>query len=288
MRSSTVKRSLLWSPVFGLAPHGLIGLVLVAVFWILNWTLPGMRTHVLFFPLWLGYILTVDAIVLRRRGSSLLTRSPAGFVLLFLASAPAWWLFELLNWRTGNWQYSGRGQFSGVEYFLLATVSFSTVVPAVFETAELVRSFDWMRRLYNGPRLGFLRSVYRVMPLVGFAMLGLALIWPDYFYPLVWGWVFFIIEPINARRGRRSLIAYVGRGDWRPVVALALGALVCGFFWEMWNYYSFPKWTYNTPGVEFLYVFEMPLLGFIGYLPFAFELYAIAHLLLPRQPDLRL
>ena len=232
-------------------------------------------------------MLTVDAIVLRRRGSSLLIRSPGGFALLFLCSAPAWWLFELLNWRTGNWQYSGRGQFSDLEYFLLATVSFSTVIPAVFETAELVRSSKWMPRLSNGPRLKSLPTVYRVMPFVGLTMLGLALIWPTYFYPLVWGWVFFVIEPINARWGRRSLIACVGRSDWRPVIALALGALICGFFWEMWNYYSFPKWTYNTPGVEFLYVFEMPLLGFIGYLPFAFELYAIAHLL-PRQPDLRL
>ncbi|MCZ0454684.1 hypothetical protein, partial [Escherichia coli] len=71
------------------------------------------------------------------------------------------------------------------------------------------------------------------------------------------------------------------RGDWRPVAALMLGALICGFFWEMWNIYSSPKWLYSTPGVEFLYVFEMPLLGYLGYLPFALELYALVHLLMP-------
>lgn len=44
--------------------------------------LPGLRTTtVLFFPLWLGYILTVDALVLRQRGTSLLTRSPKSFAL---------------------------------------------------------------------------------------------------------------------------------------------------------------------------------------------------------------
>ena len=23
----------------------------------------------------------------------------------------------------------------------------------------------------------------------------------------------------------------------------------CGFFWELWNVYAYPKWTYRTPGV---------------------------------------
>ena len=59
-----------------LAPHGWVGLALISVAWPLNWALPGMRTHLLFFPLWLGYALAVDALVLRRRGTSLLTRSP--------------------------------------------------------------------------------------------------------------------------------------------------------------------------------------------------------------------
>ena len=30
--------------------------------WPLNWGLEGMRSHVGFFPLWLGYCLTVDAL----------------------------------------------------------------------------------------------------------------------------------------------------------------------------------------------------------------------------------
>ena len=41
-------------------PQGWLGLLLVAVCWPLNWTLPGNRTAYLFFPLWLGYILVVD------------------------------------------------------------------------------------------------------------------------------------------------------------------------------------------------------------------------------------
>mgnify|MGYP004705017605 CR=1 FL=1 len=40
--------------------HGWLGLTLVAVFWALNWFLSGLRTHWGFFPLWLGYALTVE------------------------------------------------------------------------------------------------------------------------------------------------------------------------------------------------------------------------------------
>src|SRR5437763_10788591 len=72
---------------------------------------------------------------------------------------------------------------------------------------------------------------------------------------------------------------YLERGDWRLIVSLSVGALICGFFWEMWNYYSWPKWIYHTPGAQFLEVFEMPLLGYGGYVPFAPELFVLRNLL---------
>src|SRR5437773_439194 len=49
------------------------------------------------FSLWLGYILVVDGLVLRQSGTSLLHRSPRHFALLFLASAPTWWIFVRLE-----------------------------------------------------------------------------------------------------------------------------------------------------------------------------------------------
>jgi hypothetical protein len=70
---------------------------------------------------------------------------------------------------------------------------------------------------------------------IGLAMLALVMMWPTRFYPFVWGSVFFVVEPINAWCDRRSLLDYLRRGDWRPVAALALGRLICGFFWELWN-----------------------------------------------------
>ena len=272
----------------GLALHGWVGVFLIGLAWPLNWGLPGLRTHLLFFPLWLGYALVVDALVLRRSGTSILSRSPRDFALLFACSAPAWWLFEAFNERTHNWQYLGGDRFGGLTYFLLTTLSFSTVMPAVFGTAELVRSAGWMRRLSGGPRLAPTRGLLLAMLGTGLAMVALSMALPGYFYPFLWGSAFFLAEPINAWRGRPSLLGYLGRGDWRPVAALGLGALVCGFFWEMWNFWSYPKWAYHTPGVEFLHVFEMPLLGFLGYPPFGLELFALLHLIAPRSLRLRL
>jgi hypothetical protein len=267
--------------------QGWLGLLLLALCWPLNWTLPGMRTAYLFFPLWLGYILVMDALVQGRTGTSLWTRSRLDFVLLFMASTPVWWLFELINHRTGNWEYLGSATFAPFEYYLLCTISFSTVMPAVFETAEWVGSFRWMQRFASGPCLQPTPALNRAFLLTGAAMLTLTLAWPRYCYPFVWTSLVLILEPLNCWLGRRYFLQDLQRGDWRLVVSLSLGAVICGFFWEMWNYYSYPKWIYHTPGAQFLHIFEMPLLGYGGYIPFALELCALKNLLWPRSAGLR-
>jgi hypothetical protein len=255
-----------------------LGLALVAVFWVLNWGLEGLRTHWGFFPLWLGYCLTVDALTVRRTGNSLVTRSHRAYIGLFLASVPAWWLFELINQRTRNWIYLDNGLIGPVEHALLASLAFSTVIPAVFGTAELVSSFGWVQRLSSGPRIAPTKTLLRSFLLAGLTMLALTLAWPRYFYPLVWLSVFFILEPVNHRLGYRTLLERTTTGDWHQIVSLWLGTLICGFFWEFWNFWSFPKWIYNVPFVDFARIFEMPLLGYGGYLPFALELFALYHL----------
>jgi len=259
--------------------HGWIGLALIAVFWWLNWSLTGLRTHWGFFPLWLGYCLSVDALVVLRKGTSMLTRSFSGYVVMFLISAPGWWLFELLNLRTQNWFYDGAEYFSRFEYFLLCSLSFSTVMPAVFGTAELVSTFDWLRRVRAGPVVPATTGVVLTLFFAGWLMLALLLAWPTYFFPFLWGAVCLILEPLNVWLRNRSLLSYTATGDWRPLLGLSVGCLICGIFWEMWNFYSYPKWTYQVPHVDFLHVFEMPILGYLGYVVFAWELYVLYHLM---------
>ncbi len=271
-----------------LAPQGWAGVLLLATCWPLNWTLPGIRTAYLFFPLWLGYILLVDALVLARTGSSLWTRSRRAFALLFVVSSPVWWLFEAVNGRTQNWKYVGSESFSRVEYYLLCTICFSTVMPAVFETAELVRTFGWIKRIPAGRRIAPTRRLGLGLLLSGSVMLVFTLVWPRYFYPFLWISLVLLLEPVNRWLGRRNFLEQLQIGDWRPVISLSLGALICGFFWELWNYWSYPKWIYHTPGAQFLHVFEMPLLGYGGYIPFALELFALKNFLWPRGPRLQL
>jgi hypothetical protein len=113
------------------------------------------------------------------------------------------------------------------------------------------------------------------MALLGGVMLLLTLLWPRWFFPLLWGSLFCLIEPLNHRLGRRTLLADLARGDWRPVISLSLGCLLCGFFWEMWNYHAYPKWIYRIPYADWLPIFEMPLAGYLGYLPFSWELFSL-------------
>jgi hypothetical protein len=44
----------------------------------------------------------------------------------------------------------------------------------------------------------------------------------------------------------------------------------------MWNYYSYAKWIYTIPYVQRFEIFEMPLLGYAGYLPFGLACAVIA------------
>jgi hypothetical protein len=193
--------------------RGWLGLILVAVCWTLNWCLPGLRTHWAFFPLWVGYCLTVDALVFVRKGSSIYSRSPKGWVLLFLFSVPGWWLFELLNARTGNWAYAGADHFSDRQYYALTSLNFSTVMPAVLGTAEMVGSFGWVRRLPRWVRIRPTGRTTRIFFGLGCTMMALLLLRPNYFFPFLWLSVYFLLEPLNVWSGNDSLLDSTRGGD---------------------------------------------------------------------------
>jgi hypothetical protein len=244
----------------------------------LNWSLDGLRTHWGFFPLWLGYCLTVDALVKKRCETSLLTRSPQKYLGLFLISAPSWWLFELFNSHLKNWQYAGKEYFTDLEYALLATLSFSTVIPAVFGSAELVSTFSWVKKINLPISLKPSSKTLLIFSSMGILLLIAILKWPAIFYPFVWITVFLLIEPFNFKAGFSSLLIFTVNKNWQPVISLAIGTLICGFFWEMWNFYSYPKWVYHLPHVNAPKLFEMPLPGYLGYIPFSFELFTLTSL----------
>jgi len=196
---------------------------------------------------------------------------------MFLISFPFWWLFEALNEVVQYWHYSEREQFTDLEYFLLASLSFSTVLPAVFGTSELVSSFFKKWKVKRWMKLGGEKWQQIVIFIAGWIMLSIVLTKPQYGAAFLWISIYFIIDPLNVWMGHRSLLAETGKGNWSSVWILWIACLFCGFFWEMWNFYSNPKWYYTIPGVDFLYIFEMPLPGYLGYFPFALELFAMYH-----------
>lgn len=248
------------------------GLALVVLFWAVSWLQVRPISDFYFFPLWLGYILTVDSLVVLRTGTSPIERAGWRVLALFAISVPLWWLFEGFNEVVGNWRYQQPARYTTFEYVLLCSLAFSTVVPAVLTTSELVRSFRldplrWLPRIEPATRL--LVALF----ITGWVMVGLTLGWPELFFPLVWVSAVFILDPVATWLGGRSLAWHIGRRDWSPLFTIGAGTLICGWFWEMWNIYSLPKWSYSIPYLEYLHVFEMPLAGYGGYVPFGYEVY---------------
>ncbi len=254
-----------------------------AVFWTLAWTrfdwFAALQPHT-FFPLWLSFIILVNAACYSRSGHCMLIDQRAYFIRLFVISACFWWFFEYLNRFVQNWYYTG-SQYPPLTYFLLATLSFSTVLPAVLGMRDLLRTFAFIETRYQGrpARPGghptLLAWISLLLAAAGLAGIG---VWPDLLFPLLWVSPLLIITSLQRLAGRSHIFTTTVGGDWRPVVSAALAALLCGFFWEMWNFYSLARWTYRVPLVHRFQIFEMPLLGYAGYLPFGLECVLVGRL----------
>ena len=268
---------------------GWLGLGLIAIFWFLAWTrLPAfapLQRHT-FTPLWLGYILVVNALVVRRTGTCRLTAAPGAFLALFPLSAAFWWTFEYLNRFVQNWVYVGVEDFTPGQYVLLAALSFSTVLPAVLSTRDLLLTCPtltapfaaWRPVHLPGPRTASCASFAALLAAaVSLALIG---VYPDYLFGLLWIAPLLLLVALQSLAGRAHVFTPLRTGDWRGVVTAALAALVCGVFWELWNWHALAKWTYAVPLVQRFHLFEMPLLGYAGYLPFGLECVAVGEGLL--------
>lgn len=267
-----VKRRLPW--------WGWLACAVLLVSWLLAWTrLPWFepfQRHT-FIPLWFSYIVVANALCFRQSGKCPLLNRPVFFLVLFPVSAVFWWYFEYLNQFVHNWYYVGV-DYGPIPYSIHATLSFCTVLPAVYTTRMWILDMRWFRqRFYGFPPVRRFRS-----PLFAWAILlgtcaclmGVSL-WPDELFSMLWIAPLLILTSLQRLTGHTSPFSALAEGDWRPLASAALAALICGFFWEMWNYYSLAKWMYSVPYVYRFKIFEMPVLGYMGYLPFGLECLAI-------------
>lgn len=140
----------------------------------------------------------------------------------------------------------------------------------MFETTEWLKSYAWFRERYrHGPRLDLFG---RLRPATWMAVEGLGLFamawWPNPLFALTWVAPLLALIGILEAAGIETPLRALRYGDYSLLVQLGVAALICGFFWEMWNYYSLPKWHYSIPYVMKAELFEMPLTGYGGHLPF--------------------
>ena len=268
---------------------GWMGAALTGCSWILAWSrfswFSASQPHT-FTPLWLGYVLTVNGLTFRRTGHCLMVDRPGFFLALFPLSAAFWWSFEYLNRFVQNWHYIGGDAFTPWEYFLYATVPFSTVLPAVWSTMELLASIRSMKAGVHGlPPLRWVTQAWVGWALLLAASAGLTGIgiWPDRLFPLVWVAPLLLITAVQILAGEETVFSRLSQGDGTSLWLAAVAAIVCGICWELWNYKSLAHWEYAIPSVHRFKLFEMPLLGYAGYLPFGLECLAVTQLVFPDQ-----
>jgi len=253
----------------------ILGLVVTIVSWAVAWSSVPVLSEHSFFSLWVGYILVINGLSEFVFDDSLLRRMRSKFLLLFVVSIPFWWFFESINLIVQNWSYVFPHPISNARYAIEASISFSTVIPAVLSTSFLFNRY--IIRLGHKMRYRPIRIRARVLGLLvllGAAFACLLPVVPTIAFPLVWIAPTLLFEPILYALNRNSMLDRIERGEWRLPIATMSAALFCGFWWEFWNYYSMPKWIYNIPYVGFLEIFEMPVLGYLGYPFFGLIVYS--------------
>jgi hypothetical protein len=267
---------------------GWVAVVLLLTSWILAWSrfawFRPLQPYT-FTPLWLSYIAVINALTYRRVGASMITHRRQYLLVLFPFSALFWWYFEYLNRFVQNWYYVGHETYTPLAYTVHATLAFSTVLPAVTSTMDLLSTYAALNHTrLRKPLVARHGRAYAgfVLSLAAFGLAGIA-VWSDYLYPLLWVAPLCVLVSLQILLGQETVLSKLAQGHWHLVGLSAMAALVCGLFWEMWNYYSYAKWVYAIPHVQRLLVFEMPVLGYVGYLPFGFQCWVVADLIAQRM-----
>jgi len=237
-----------------------------------------MPVAIWLYPLaWYPLLFLLDSLVLRLGGESFTSRLPELGVLLFW-SAVIWFGFEAINLRLANWYYV-YVPVSRWQRWTGAALAFATVVPAIVLPARLLELRHVGDRLVTHPiRIG--RRDLNLALALGIALLGVVLALPRALYPLAWGAVWLIAEPLLHRTDpAHSLFADIAAGRFGRIVRLMAGGLVAGIIWESLNALARTRWIYTVPFLEHLKIFEMPLLGFVGFPFFALEAWSLYYLL---------
>jgi hypothetical protein len=259
------------------APHGYVGLAIILGAEALLFAGNQFVGHWFTPIVWTGYILFIDALVYKFKGRSPLMSDRLDLLVVAIVSIGGWWLFEFYNaprfWNSNLelwWHYHNLEpnlflRRAGYDW------AFATIFPAMFETAELFTVIVFKARPVLTP-LRFPKPLLIGLSLAGAIGVIVPLVFPsEWFAPVVWLSFILMLDPINFLRGSPSITGDLARGDGRRLASLLAGGFLCGLLWEFWNYWALSKWTYTVPYFGDIKIFEMPVLGYLGFPPFAVE-----------------
>jgi len=243
---------LIWTAALGSALYGLEPFI--------SW---------LYFFAWWPLIFFLEGLFFLKQGEFWLLSRPRDFLKMGFWSVTVWLVFEAANLVLKNWAYTNLLPHFWQRWpgYVLA---FATVLPGILLTARVLAAWGaWQGA--EGKNRGWASSWQPLFLLLGAACLILPLIFPRYAFPLVWGAFFFLLDPINDLLGGKSLTRRWLAGERRDIYCLLTAGLICGLWWEIWNYPAATKWVYTLPVLNCGKIFEMPVLGYLGFLPFALE-----------------
>jgi hypothetical protein len=228
---------------------------------------------------WWAYILIIDAWIYLRKGTSLLADRRESLVIQCILSVIFWCLFEAYNRVMPGWRYVHLVPDLSVRLLGYA-IAFATIMPGLFLTCEFLQSHELFEQTWI-PRVHWARGA-----LIGSVVMGAVFVFVPPFMPVeqrgylwafVWmGW-FFLLEPFNYWRGMPSIYRDWQHGDLSRTLQLFVAGAICGLLWEFWNMWAYTKWVYIFPLGQNVKYMEMPLVGFLGFLPFALEYFVMFH-----------
>jgi len=234
---------------------------------------------------WTGLILFLDSVNYSLSGNSLMMTRRREFLWMLPWSIALWYFFEFYNLFIRNWYYIGLPENLVIRYFGYFW-SFATIWPGVYEIYELLKNLNIPAGIKVKP-FQATRRLRVISVLFGLCCMLLPFFVSPraatYMAAPVWIGMVFFLDPLNYYWKSHSFWKDWSTGDLSTLIRLFLTGILAGGLWEFWNYWATAKWIYEVPLWGDVKIFEMPVLGYLGFPPFAVEVFVmwevIKHLL---------
>jgi hypothetical protein len=235
-------------------------------------------------PLFWGFTLMLDGwVYVRTGGHSMVAKKPQAVIAIGAAAISGWLQFEYFNFFVDeSWYYPKGDLIPPAEFVVYSVIGTSGLFIPAIQWYHLLRTYDAFNYKYSaGPKLAFPKWLQWVILISAAVGMFVAPFFPDDLFFILWYSPLVILSIILTWLKIWTPFTPIKNGDWSYMVLLALSYLIQGFLFECWNYmsgkhmpdgslisYSPDYWIYSIPYVSKYHIFEMPLLGFMGYLPF--------------------